>query len=175
MSLTACATSGQSAKSVGQTPSNSKHAQPLLAAPDATPFLATANAKADVAEVLRVAQAENKLGLIVMGANWCSDSRALAGHFQTARFQSLLADNYALTYVDMDDKSKNVDIAKSFGIELLEDDTIEGIPTVIVTSSSGQVLNLSDAPTWRNAEKRSSDEIYAYFVEYAGQNSAGKI
>lgn len=164
LALTGCATAGGQG-TTSNAPSNTKHAQPIIGHPDATPFVATANAKADVAEALRVAKAEDKFGLIVMGANWCHDSRSLAGLFQTPRFQTLLGDNYSLAYVDVGQKDKNLDVAKDFGLS-----TIEGTPTVFVTSSSGKVLNLDDAPTWRDAASRDSDDIYAYFAKYTGQS-----
>jgi len=97
-----------------------------------------------------------------MGANWCHDSRALAGHFETQRFQTLLNENFSLVYVDVGNKDKNLEVAKGFGLE-----TIEGTPTVIVTDPSGAVLNLADAPSWRNAASRDGDDIYIYFAKYA--------
>ena len=162
-SFTACATSG--AKDASSKALNPQHAQPSLAHPDATPFMSKADAKADVAAALRQAREQDKYGLVVMGANWCHDSRALAGHFETQKFQSLLQDNYSLVYVDIGMKDKNVDVAKSFGL-----DNIVGTPTVIVTAPSGKVLNLEEAPTWRNAASRSGEDIYAYFARYAGAN-----
>ncbi len=161
--LTACATGQNSGNPAVKT----AHAQPSLAHPDATPFVAAADAKSDVAAALSKAKADGKFGLVVMGANWCHDSRALAGYFETDRFRRLLADNYSLVYVDVGMKDKNLDVAKNFGLA-----GIEGTPTVIVTAPSGKVLNLEDAPTWRNAASRSGEEIYAYFAQYTGEAKA---
>ncbi|MEP1230438.1 MAG: thioredoxin family protein [Litorimonas sp.] len=161
LTLTACATSSETGVSKTL---NTKHAQPKLAHPDATPFLAQADAKSDVAQALRKARTEDKYGLIVMGANWCHDSRALAGYFETQKFQTLLQENYSLVYVDVGKKDKNIDVAESFGLE-----NIVGTPTVIVTTPSGKVLNLEDAPSWRNAASRNEDDIYTYFARYVGE------
>lgn len=161
LALTACATRGGVSEARAGLPVNTKHAQPSLGHPDATPFVATANAAADFEQALTRAKAEDKFGLIVLGANWCSDSRALAGHFQTQRFQSLIDENFSLAYIDVGNKDKNLDIAKRLGLG-----SLEGIPSVFVTDASGQVLNLENAPTWRNAETRTGDDIYAYFENY---------
>jgi len=126
------------------------------------PYDANANAKQDVANVLSTAIANDKLALIVMGANWCHDSRALAAHFEKDRFANgILRDHYQLLYVDVGQKDRNVDIAQSFGI-----DSIVGTPSVFIVDRDGQVLNLETAPTWRNAASRTEDEIAAYFEDY---------
>lgn len=117
-----------------------------------------------ISEAQAIAAEEGLNTIIVMGANWCHDSRALAGHFQRDRFQDLISAHYQLVYVDVGRKDRNIDIAQSFGLP-----GIVGTPTVIITDSDGSVLNLEEAPTWRNAASRSEDEIYAYFERYATQ------
>lgn len=115
-------------------------------------------AVAAVAEALSDANLSGKHAIIVMGANWCHDSRALAGWFQTPRFQTLLQENYVVRYVDVGQKDRNIEIAKGFGLE-----SIVGTPTIVVTDSNGEVLNLDTAPTWRNAASRDEDAIFDYF------------
>lgn len=119
----------------------------------------------DDVEQAQAYAAENGLKtIIVMGANWCHDSRALAGHFQTPKFQTLFKDHYSVVYVDVGQKNRNLDIARSFGL-----DGIVGTPTIIVTDTEGKVLNLDTAPTWRNAASRSEDDIYTYFEGFSTQ------
>lgn len=166
--MNACASSSSRAnanKSSSNAVVNTVHAQPVIDHPDATPFTPGVNAKTDVALALSRAKSSGKFGLVVMGANWCHDSRALAGHFQTERFASLLSDNYEVVYVDVGQKDENLDIASSFGV-----DDHSGTPIVIVTAPNGKALNLSDATRWRNAASRSGDDIYAYFLEYTGES-----
>ncbi len=111
-----------------------------------------------VAETLE----SNKKGLIVMGTNRCHDSRALATHFEKPRFKSLIEKEYVLRYVDVGWKEQNLHIANHFGL-----DGIKGTPTVIILDSAGEVLNLEDAPTWRNAASREEDDVYEYFKDHA--------
>ncbi len=115
-----------------------------------------------VKATLSEAALTGKHAIIVMGANWCHDSRALAGWFQTSRFEALLQGNFVVNYVDVGEKDRNIDIAQSFGL-----DEIVGTPTIIVTNSEGEVLNLDTAPTWRNAASRDEDSIYDYFEALA--------
>lgn len=135
----------------------------LEAHPEARPYDETRDAPADVQAALASARLQDKRALIVMGANWCHDSRALAGHFESERFQPLLESHYVVTYVDVGQKNRNIEIARDFGLE----DGIKGTPTVIITQSDGTVLNLESAPSWRNAASRTQDEIFRYFEGYA--------
>lgn len=121
-------------------------------------------AQTTVDEALAEATVSGKRAIIVMGANWCHDSRALAGWFQTPRFQSLLTKNFVVRYIDVAQKNRNIDVAQRFGL-----DEIVGTPTIFVTNSSGDVLNLETAPTWRNAASRTEDDIFDYFSNYIGE------
>jgi len=132
--------------------------------PEARPFdpapLLTAQDAVD--EALADAALAGKYAIIVMGADWCHDSRALAGWFQTPRFESMLSENYVVRYIDVAQKDKNIDVAQRFGL-----DEIVGTPTIFVTDSQGTVLNFDTAPTWRNAASRAEDDIFDYFLELA--------
>lgn len=134
--------------------------------PEARPFDPAPSiiAQEAVDETLAEAALTGKHAMIVMGADWCHDSRALAGWFETPRFQAMLSENYVVRYVDVAQKDRNIDVAQRFGL-----DNIVGTPTIIITNSQGEVLNLDTAPTWRNAASRSEDEIYDYFAEFAAK------
>jgi len=126
------------------------------------PYDPAADAEIDINHTLLAAKEEGKLGLLVFGANWCHDSRGLAAHFEKPRFQTLLRSHYKMTYVDVGQKNRNIDLARKFGVE-----NIVGTPTVFVTDSDGNVLNLDTAPTWRNAASRTEDDIFDYFRGFA--------
>jgi len=126
------------------------------------PYDKEADAEVDINHTLVAAKEEGKLGLLVFGANWCHDSRALAADFEKPRFQTLLRSHYKMTYVDVGQKNRNIDLARKFGV-----DDIVGTPTVFITDSDGNVLNLDTAPTWRNAASRAEDDVYDYFREFA--------
>jgi Thioredoxin-like len=135
--------------------------------PEARPFVESANAQVDLDAAL--ASASERVGqnvILVMGANWCHDSRALAGWFASPRFAAMLRDRYQIVYIDAGNpqvgKGRNLDIAKRFGIK-----AIKGTPLVMVVSPSGKLLNSKkDAASWRNAASRSEDDIFAYFSAF---------
>ena len=112
----------------------------------------------DVADALARAKANGHRVILVFGANWCHDSRALAGWFATPRFAPMLASRYEIVWIDVGQKDRNLDLARRFGL-----DGIKGTPTVLMLDSAGRSLNLADAPRWHDASTRSETKIYRYF------------
>jgi len=134
--------------------------------PEASPFDTDTSLVAQDAVDATLAEAARtgKHAMIVLGANWCHDSRALAGWFETPRFDTMLQENYSVAYIDVGQKDRNVDVAQRFGL-----DNIVGTPTVVVTNAQGKVLNLETAVTWRNSASRTEDEIFESFEDLAQQ------
>lgn len=134
--------------------------------PSAALFDDTATAAVDVDTALAQAAANGRRVVVVMGANWCHDSKGLAGWFETPRFRAMLRQKYEVVYVDVGTPQtglgRNLDIAKRFGI-----DKVKSTPLVLVLSSSGERLNSKqDAARWRNAASRNEDAIFDYFDDF---------
>lgn len=127
--------------------------------PEARSYLVSDNASADVDAALARAGQSGKRVLLVMGANWCSDSRALAGWLATDRFAELIERKYELVFVNIgmprSGDGHNLGIARRFGVQELP-----GLPNVLVLTSDGVLVNPTTATTWRNAESRTGDAIY---------------
>jgi len=127
---------------------------------------ADANSMVDIDKAMARAKIRGTKVMIVMGANWCHDSRGFAARLDKPKFQTLIADNYELVYVstgtDLGQKDQNRDVSKRFGV-----DAIVGTPTVFITAADGTVLNADSAGYWRNAESIPVDMSYAYLDMYA--------
>ena len=134
--------------------------------PEATPYLEVEDAAADLAAAEAGAAIEGKLLLAVFGANWCHDSRALAGWLESERFRPLIEPHFTVVYIDVgtpqNGEGRNLELAAMRGVE-----DIEGTPNLLVIRP-GQMraLNADSAKTWRNAASRSADEIYAELASY---------
>ena len=137
-------------------------AEPTLAGhPEARPFESSADAGAAVDAALARAGIADKRVILVMGANWCHDSRGLSGWFAEPRFAAMLEPKYEIVYVDVGQKDRNIDIAGRFGLK-----SIKGTPTVLVLSPRGALLNRKSAPKWRDAASREEEDIFAYFDQF---------
>jgi hypothetical protein len=124
------------------------------------------NAQADVDTAISRAKAEGKMVLIVLGANWCHDSRSLASWFESPRFRAMLDARYALVYVDVGKpqtgEGRNLDIARRFGIRKMK-----STPLVLIASPDGTRLNSKkEAISWRNAASRSEEDVFIHFAEF---------
>lgn len=126
------------------------------------PFQEDRDANADVDAALSRAVDRGTKALIVMGGNWCHDSRAFAAVLERPETAKLISEHYELVWVNVGMKVLNQDVAERFGL-----DGTPGTPTVIVTSGDGAILNIEDAPTWRDAASRDPDDIHQYFVDMA--------
>lgn len=104
--------------------------------------------------------------LIIMGANWCHDSAALANLIDTPSFADMVNRHYEVLFVDVGTpqigQGRNLDIARQFGIK-----KVRNTPLVLIVSPEGSLLNSKkDAIGWRNAASRSDEEIYRYLTEF---------
>jgi len=127
------------------------------------PFDEARDAMADVDAALARAETRGVRALLVLGGNWCHDSRGLAAKFQTPDLAALIAAKYELVWVDVGRRDRNLDVAKRFGVgDLL------GTPTVLIVSPAGDLLNADSVHDWRDAASRSEAETLAYFSGQAG-------
>ena len=134
--------------------------------PEARPYAVVPNAASQVDAALARATANGKRVLLVMGANWCHDSRALAGWLETPRFAALVAARYELVFVNVgmpqSGDGHNLDIAQRFGLS-----DFPGTPAVLVLTADGKLVNPDTAASWRNAGTRSEDAIIAELTALA--------
>ena len=133
--------------------------------PEATPFAVSGDAMARVDAALEAAAANDSRALIVMGANWCHDSRALAGWLATERFQALIDGHFEVVYVNVGlpqtGDGHNLEIGRRFGHEQ------DGTPNLLVVTPEGLLVNPDTASDWRNSASRDEGAIYEELVELA--------
>jgi thioredoxin-like negative regulator of GroEL len=134
--------------------------------PEARSYAVVPDAMADVDGALARASASGKRVLLVLGANWCHDSRVLAGWLETPRFAALVAERYELVFVNVGmpqtGDGHNLAVAQRFGLAELP-----GTPALLVLTAEGAPVNLDTAASWRNAASRSEDAILAELAALA--------
>jgi hypothetical protein len=130
---------------------------------DPRPFDADRNAMADIDAALAAATVSRRNVLLVLGGNWCHDSRGLASKFQRPELATVIKGGFELVWVDVGYRDRNLDAPARFGVmDLL------GTPTVLILSPEGELLNGASVHDWRTADSKPYDETLAYFQRYAG-------
>lgn len=143
--------------------------------PEATPFDPARDARSELEVAFAVATAQDAAGqgklniLAVFGANWCHDSRALAGWLETPRFRAVTDAHFMVVYIDagvpQTGEGRNLELAGELGVS-----GITGTPTMLVLDADGKLLNTpADARAWRNASMRSEDEIFSWLEGFTPQ------
>ncbi|MBG6222979.1 MULTISPECIES: thioredoxin family protein [unclassified Janthinobacterium] len=139
---------------------------PISANPVATPHLpynAAADAKADVARALAEAKAAQVPVLLIFGANWCEDCRALDKALKEGKNAELMQQHFKVVKVDVGNFDHNQDVAQAYGNPLKK-----GIPAaVIVSSDNNSVLYATKGGELANARRMSESGIYDFFKQAA--------
>lgn len=147
-------------------------ASPHPAYPEAAAYAVTADPMGEVDAALATASRDDTRVLLVMGANWCHDSRALAGWLGTPRFQALVAAHFELVFVNIGmpqtGDGHNLAIARRFGLAQLP-----GTPNLLAITPEGLLVNPDTATSWRNASSRSEEAIYAELMALAHRPAHG--
>ena len=112
------------------------------------------------------ARANNKLALVVMGANWCHDSRALAARLYEEPLRTVVNKYYEIIFVDVGYLEKGKDVISSLGIPIYY-----ATPTVLIIDPvDKRVVNARNRNLWANAANVSMTESVDYFAHFAEAN-----
>ena len=122
------------------------------------PYNEAADAKADVRAALAEAQRAKKPVLVIFGANWCEDCRALDASLKTSKNAELMASHFVVVKVDVGRFDRNLDISSVYG-----EPTKKGIPAAVVLSPGNDVLYATRAGELSNARRMSDTGVYDFF------------
>jgi len=126
------------------------------------PYDESADAKAQIAAALHSAAAANKPVLLIFGANWCADCRALNHALTTGRNAELMASKFTVVKVDVGNFDHNLDVTAAYG-----NPTKKGIPSAVIVSPDNKVLFMTRAGELADARSMSDDGIYEFFTKAA--------
>ncbi|WP_417070092.1 thioredoxin family protein [Niveibacterium terrae] len=117
-----------------------------------------ADANAELAHALAKAKASRRQVLVIFGANWCPDCRALARQMANDKVAKKLSRRFVLTKVEIGNWDHNMDIVNRYG-----NPTKKGIPAVAVLDSRGQLLKATAAGELASARSMGEAEVLAVF------------
>jgi protein disulfide-isomerase len=132
-----------------------------LFAADQPPYDESADAHQQVASAIAEAAKAQKNVVLVFGANWCGDCRALNAQMHKDELAALIASNYEVVKIDVGRFNKNKDIAAKYRVPLAH-----GIPTLAVLDPGGNVLYAMDQGQFSNARSMSYERIRDFFAKW---------
>ena len=122
------------------------------------PYDESADAKAQIAVALRDAAAAHEPVLLIFGANWCPDCRALDQALKTGRNAELMG-RFKVVKVGVGHFDHNVDVSTAYG-----NATVKGIPSAVIVSPDNRILFMTKAGELADARSMSEDGIYQFFT-----------
>ena len=130
-----------------------------LPAKRALPYDEAADPHRDLQNALVHAKKSGKRVLVVFGANWCPDCRLLDREFHAGgKTAELVGSHYEIVKVDVGRFDRNLDFAKLYGEPIKK-----GIPSVVVVTSTNQVVYQTRAGELADARGMGGDGIYKFF------------
>ena len=139
----------------------------LLAQAGELPYNESADVKAEVARALATAGAAHRPVLLIFGANWCEDCRALDAALKKGRNAELIAAEFTVVKIDVGNFDKNLDVVTRYG-----DPIANGIPAAGILSADHRVLFATRAGELADARKMSDDGIERFFKQALARSRA---
>lgn len=122
------------------------------------PYDETANARADVQQALIAAQPGKRPVLVIFGANWCEDCRALDTALKAPKNAELMAREFVVVKVDVGRFDRNLDISSLYGNPIKA-----GIPAAVLLSPKQDVLYATRAGELADARRMSETGVHDFF------------
>ena len=122
------------------------------------PYNEGANAPVEIERALAVAARTQKPVLLVFGANWCEDCRALDRALRSSRNAALIAEEFLVVKIDVGNFDRNLALSARYGNPIKG-----GIPAAVVLSPSNEVRYATRAGELSNARAMSATGVYEFF------------
>ncbi len=125
---------------------------------------------ADLAVKTDAARESGKQLLVVLGGNWCHDSRALAARLYEEPLSTTIEAHYEILFVDVGYLQIGKDLITSLGIPVYY-----ATPTVLIVDPvSGRVINAQNRHQWGDAANIGMAESLEYFRQFADADPSVK-
>ena len=122
------------------------------------PYDESADAHKDVQRAFEAATASKRPVLIIFGANWCKDCRALDTALKAPANAGLISKEFVVVKVDVGNFDHNLDIANAYGNPIKK-----GIPAAAVLTPQQQLIYTTKAGELADARQMSETGVYDFF------------
>jgi len=124
-------------------------------------YPANADAKKEIEEALKRAEADKKRVLLVFGGNWCYDCHVLDRALHEGEAGRVVKASFLLVHVDIGEGDKNLDLVKKYRTTL-----DKGVPVVVVLSADGGPLYSSDDGEFEAARRMMKKDLVAFLMHW---------
>ncbi len=128
------------------------------------PYPVSADAKVDVQRALEQSKINHRPVLILFGANWCEDCRALAISLKQPQNAVLMSHDFNVVKVNVGNFDCNLDLTKRFG-----NPVENGIPAAVLVSADNKIVYSTKAGELSNARRMSADGVHDFFQHVLAQ------
>ncbi len=129
---------------------------PVLALAAPWPYNEQADAAGDIQHAITASQADHKPVLLIFGANWCADCRALDKAMHSSS-RHLIENRFEVVKIDVGNFDKNLYLANRYGNPIAK-----GIPAIVVLGAGNRVLYSTRDGELANAGQMSEQGIYDF-------------
>jgi len=129
----------------------------LSAYANTLPYDEAADATTELRVGLRTARQQHKHLLVIFGANWCPDCRALDAALRT-KVGKLIDTSLVVVKVDVGNFDKNMQLSAHYGTP-----TQKGIPAAVIVDADDHVVYATKAGELANVRRMSDSGLYDFF------------
>ena len=133
------------------------------------PYDESADAKADVQRAFDTAAKTQRPVLVIFGANWCKDCRALDAALKASANAELIGKEFVVVKVDVGNFDRHLDIAQRYGNPIKK-----GIPAASLVSPRQELLYATRGGELANAREMSETGVYDFFHKVAANAKGAK-
>ncbi len=126
-----------------------------------SPYNGTEISNAQLEKFISASLNQEKLPMVILGANWCADAQCLEAIMQLPSVAQFIAKHYEVIRVDLGEYDINMDLIKYLGMP-----SQEGIPRVFILDLQGEPINLETNDQWRSARQSYPQDIFDYFQSF---------
>lgn len=145
--------------------------QPMATAQAGELYLPSADPLAELQQTLDTARESGKLALVILGGNWCHDSRALAARLFEEPLRTTIDAHYQVLFVDVGYLDQGKAVITRLGVPVYY-----ATPTVLIVDPvSGQLVNTQNRHQWANAASIGMQESVDYFGQYADTDPGASL
>lgn len=121
-----------------------------------------ADAKKEIAQVLKETKTDHKRVMLVFGGNWCLDCHVLDYWFHDPQIEPFVEQNYHVIHVDVGQFDKNIDLSEKYGVNIKK-----GVPAISVLGSDGKLLYGDKNGEFEKARSMNPNDIIAFLQKWA--------